>query len=94
MARIYAIHNKIDGTTLLVKAETKGQVNKYLQSNFSIEMAGSVEVADFMINGAKVVDATSISTVGDAPEGLDELAPSIGSDVPDSVSDIGTDPVQ
>lgn len=60
-AKIFSITNTHTGVVeRLVKANTRGQVNKHLQKMFVIDIMGAVNVADLAMRGQLVVeDATA-----------------------------------
>lgn len=78
--KIFSIKNKATGKIeRLIKAETKGQVNKHLAASVEIEPIGAVEIVDLMSQGALIVEdataqATDESVVSSAAEALTELA--------------------
>lgn len=63
--KIFSVINKETmALDILVKAETRGQVQKYLVSSMVIEPADAVEVADMMVSGdLKLEDARAVKTV-------------------------------
>lgn len=70
--KIFSIKNKATGKIeRLIKAESKGQVNKHLAACVDIDTIGSVEIVDLMSQGALIAveDATS-----QASDGNDESA--------------------
>lgn len=60
MVQVFSVLNKTTGKKDLVKAETKGQVTKFLANNFVIEKAGALDVAEIMANGGALQDATAV----------------------------------
>ena len=68
MIHLFSVLNKTTGRTDLVKAETRTQVSKFLSNNFTIEKATALDVADIMVNGGIVQDATAtvVDAVADA----------------------------
>jgi hypothetical protein len=56
-AKIFSITNTRTGAVeRLVKADTRGQVNKHLQKMYAVEIMGAVEIADLAMKGQLVVD--------------------------------------
>lgn len=60
-AKIFSVKNRATGAVeRLVKAETRGQVNKHLVSSVEIEAVGAVDIVDLLSSGnLRVEDATA-----------------------------------
>lgn len=74
--KIFSIKNKATGKIdRLIKAETKGQVNKHLVSSVEIEVIGAVEAVELMGSGTMIVeDATAKAADEPAAETATETA--------------------
>lgn len=58
----FIVKDKKSNAVRIIKAETRGQVSKYLALNFEIEMASALDVMDVMANGnVEVEDASLVS---------------------------------
>lgn len=73
-AKIFSVKNRATGKVeRLVKAETRGQVNKHLVSSVEIESVGAVDIVDLMGSGTlRVEDATQVPDDGSGAAGPDE----------------------
>lgn len=68
--KVFSVKDKATGQVVrLVKAETRGQVNKYLQNAVEVEAASALDIADLLTNGSglKLESAESVDA-GDADE--------------------------
>lgn len=72
MVQVFSVLNKSTGKKDLVKAETRGQVTKFLANNFVIEKANALDVADIMAAGGTVQDATAVVEQAPAPDAAAE----------------------
>lgn len=92
--KIFSIKNKATGKIeRLIKAETKGQVNKHLAASVEIEPIGAVEIVDLMSQGALIVEdataqATDESVVSSAAEALTASAEPAAA--PEVIETLGT----
>lgn len=78
--KIFAVKNKTTRQVeRLVKAETRGQVNKHLASVVEIEAVGAVDLVDLLQSGTlRVEDATAIAEEPAGPSGAGDAAPEGG----------------
>ena len=58
--RIYAVSNKADGSTRLVKATNPSQALRHVaNAQFDVKAATATQVADLMVAGAKLEQAAA-----------------------------------
>lgn len=71
--KIFSITNaQTAAVERLVKANSRGQVNKHLQKMFTIDTMGAVEIAELAMRGQLVVeDATAEASEPGEAEGLE-----------------------
>lgn len=75
-AKIFSITNTNTGAVeRLVKAESRGQVNKHLQKMFAIDVMGAVEVADLAMRGQLVLEDATAEASDPGEAGGEEGAP-------------------
>lgn len=82
--KVFSVKDKATGAVVrLVKAETRGQVNKFLQNAVEIEAASALDIADLLTGGTslKLESAESVDA-GDADEAAPAAQTQDTTDVP------------
>lgn len=96
--KIFSIKNKATGKVeRLIKAETKGQVNKHLAASVEIEPIGAVEIVDLLGQGTLIVEDATAQAADDsaapaAPEApAAPTAPAAAPETPETLEGPGAD---